>query len=452
MSNRYWSKDELELLKKLYKDGKSYKDISKKINRTKHSIRFKIYEMISDEVLEKNSREEKSIITIEEKILSEKEKQIRTNELKVHNELLKKQAKMEIIVDKIVSSIKILPDYNLSKNYKPKIFHNPYSQEEAGLILSDLHIGSSIIGEEINIHNNYNIEIFKKRLNNLMNHVISIVDRHRSTTKIDVLNIFCLGDFCHGMNDVGNWGSLNIEQDVVNQLFSGVDEIGKILVKLSSIFNKIKIWCVYGNHGRCAKLGIEKPYVNWDYLLYEFLKARLSNNNKIEFSITKANFMIVQINGIKFLLIHGDGIKSWGGIPFYGISRTNSRFRSLIDSINKNKMSNIFGFLYDIPEAKNILEMKNYTQNDIQRLLDIACNEFKNFDYLLLGHFHQFGELEESANRIIISPSFSGADSYAINNLRLFSQPAQVFFGIHKKNGLTWRYVIDLEKELTTKK
>ena len=80
-----------------------------------------------------------------------------------------------------------------------------------------------------------------------------------------------------------------------------------------------------------AKNNIEKKFVNWDYIIYKWLAKSMENQSGISFEIPRSNFHILNVMNQKILITHGTGIKSWGGIPFYGLARTESKFRSLID-------------------------------------------------------------------------------------------------------------------------
>jgi hypothetical protein len=79
-------------------------------------------------------------------------------------------------------------------------------------------------------------------------------------------------------------------------------------------------------------------------------------------------------------------------------------------------------------------------------MMKFAFNYTRSFDYFVLGHFHQSGEMETgSGGRIIMNSSFIGGDDYSINDLVAASVPSQKFFGINH-HGKTWTYDIELER------
>lgn len=364
-----------------------------------------------------------------------KETIIERSNQRVVKELVKKAAETDLIYDKILSAIVKIPPTD-SKNVRyPANFTAMTSPQEAALCLSDLHCGLAVLEEEVGgVCGDYNTEVFKKRLWGLVEKVIRITGHHRKSSKIDKLHIFALGDFVHGMNDVGRWGFLNTEQNIVDQVFLLMDEVQKAIIELHHAFPKIVFWGVYGNHGRMSKRGFEKPFVNWDYFIYKYLESSLSKVPGIEFKIPRAPFQVAEIMDQKFLLTHGDGIKSWAGIPFYGLMRVESNFRSMLDG--KRNFDKMWA------QAKEA----GVNISDGKAMAKFAYNYCNSFNYMVIGHFHTLADVETNAGgRIIMNSSFFGGDNYSVNDLKKCGFPAQKFFGIHKE-GRSWSYDIELDR------
>ncbi len=93
------------------------------------------------------------------------------------------------------------------------------------------------------------------------------------------------------------------------------------------------------------------PYTSHD------LEPLLESNERVIFEVPDTWFQIVNVRGWKFLLVHGDDVRAWMQIPFYGAERYSGRWRELLASLNA-------GF-------KNIPD-----------------TELPDFDYILLGHHH----------------------------------------------------------------
>jgi len=150
-------------------------------------------------------------------------------------------------------------------------------------------------------------------------------------------------------------------------------------------------------------VSFKKRYTNWDYVFYQFLSVFLANNKDIKCSFPKSFFLVKEIEGWNFLALHGDSIKSWMRIPWYGIERAMWR-------------------LGDLLQSKKI-----------------------NIDYRILGHFHNTGELDRRPGEIIVNGSLMGGTEFSLMSLFVFDRPTQLFFGVHREKGATWRYPIRLD-------
>ncbi len=364
----------------------------------------------------------------------EKNKILQNNTSRLKKELVERMAVTDLILEKIESSVIKVPKIDVAKITYPKIA-SKHTPEEACLVLSDLHVGLACIPEEVGNIGHYNKDIFLKRLNNLINSVKKITEIHRNSYKIDTLNIFALGDFVHGSNDAGQWGMLHTEQNIMDQIFMVISEISKALLTLNKIFKNINFYGVVGNHGRVDKRGVEKIFVNWDYVCYKFIESALSNNKNIKFTIPKTPFCVAEVFNNKFLLVHGDTVKSWGGLPVYGMVRAESRYQNLIQ-----KTKNPTDLLRKIKESGK--DNKN-----TEEWARIAYNYSKPLDYIIMGHHHQSAEIEANGgSRVIMNSSFVSGDDYTINQLLTSGEASQKFFGVHPE-GRSWQYEINLNRE-----
>ncbi len=449
MSKKKWSdKRKLKLFKMYMKDGSQWAQFAKELNMNKEAIRAMFNRTDWDSFLENNGvskeeieemsqkKEEKDKPSIEEEarlmIDSRKERVCELGEKRKMNEYLENLAKSELIFEKIKSSITQVPLVTPPrvKQLKRKKGNNP---QEAFMLVSDVHVGLAVVPEEVGNLGEYNISIFKKRLENYTSKVINITESHRGSHDIDTLNVAFLGDLVHGGNDAGSWGFLHSEQNVMDQVFTACSSFLEMLAKLSQTYSNIKVHCVYGNHGRIAKRGVEKKFVNWDYLIYKWMEASMNQYDNIDFTIPRGAFQIAESLGNKFLLIHGDQARSWSGIPWYGLQRLESKYRSVLDG-NKT--------IEKMWQEMNDKGIDPYSVEGTK----FAYQYMKSFDYMILGHFHTMGEVETpSGGRIMMNASFIGADDYAANDLVCASVPAQKFFGVNK-HGKTWSYDLELDR------
>jgi UDP-2,3-diacylglucosamine pyrophosphatase LpxH len=165
------------------------------------------------------------------------------------------------------------------------------------------------------------------------------------------------------------------------------------------------------------------------------MKMGLGQQKGISFEIPRSPFMVTEILGNKFLLTHGDQIKGWNGLPYYGMVRSETRFRTILERTKT------------IEELLREIEKEDISQEDKNGLLQYALTYAKSFDYMVMGHFHSMAELEtNSGGKIILNSSFAGGDDYSINTLMSANSAAQKFFGVHAE-GKSWTYDIQLDRE-----
>jgi hypothetical protein len=130
----------------------------------------------------------------------------------------------------------------------------------------------------------------------------------------------------------------------------------------------------------------------------------MRNNPRITFDIPKSFWTIKGIGGLNFLALHGDNIKGWNGIPWYGIQRAVYKLTELLGSNNKQ--------------------------------FDICC----------LGHFHNAGVVSRTKGEIMLNSSIIGGNEYSVGGLFASTEPSQTFFGVNPKHRrVTWKFNINLD-------
>jgi hypothetical protein len=332
--------------------------------------------------------------------LSEKERVIEATLANQERLTRREQARTELIIDSIKSSIYRLPKPKpVRVSYQPKS-KDKYTAEHAALLLSDLHIGASYTMQDTGGLSEYNTDIFHRRLETLKTAVLGIVERHRKMYAIPELHVICLGDLVAGMNDAGQWSAVYIDQDIYDQMMTGVASLRDLLSTLSRAFDKVTFYGIYGNHGRVGRRGTHKDSTNWDRITYEFIRTSLVEYDNIRWVIPSTWFHQANIQNHSFYMAHGDGIRGSMGIPYYGVERAER---------------NIVGLMKQKP------------------------------DYMLIGHFHSAAEIQTNSSRIIMNGSFMGGDMYSLRDLGRAENPEQKLFGIHEKRGVTWNYNIHLD-------
>ncbi len=266
-------------------------------------------------------------------------------------------------------------------------------------MLSDFHYGLRVNPVEIGGMFEYNPKVAKKELDYLLAKTCRILEYYPN--RPDKLIITLLGDIIDNAI-LRNNQMASIELQITDQIMDVVEILTDYIINLSKYFKEIRCFAVYGNHGRITqeKRGAH-PKDNFDRIVYWGIKERLRGLENISLEFTEAQHMLIDVDGWKFWLEHGDTVRSWVGIPFYGSKREKSNIGEILDIFSEKA------------------------------------------DYMLMGHFHTDAEF----NNIFMNGSFVGGDIFSIGKLRRMSIPSQTIMGINTKHGVVWKRRISLIDE-----
>lgn len=280
-----------------------------------------------------------------------------------------------------------------------------FPEEVANIVLSDWHLGEVVRKEETGGLCEFNMEIAQKRIEKLLESQKEIILIHtRGGIPIKKCVVWLLGDIITG--ETIYKGQKNfIEFGIAEQIVNAKQTLGEFLLNLLTLYSNVKVVAVMGNHGRVGVRG-EATVIwnNYDWVVYNWTKDLLSNYAQIEWNISQAWFIIEEIEGWRFIGQHGEDIRQWLRTPWYGIER-------------------------DIAEMTEIL-------SDIEE---------KPPYYWLYAHFHVAEQAETPRGERIINGSLVGGNLFSVKKLRKVSRPSQSFFGVSRKQGITWRYNIYLD-------
>ena len=264
-------------------------------------------------------------------------------------------------------------------------------------IFSDLHYGLVVNKVEVGDLGHYNTKTARERLEYFINIIGRILEYYPN--RPEELYIAFLGDNIENAYMQPNQQS-RISIGLCQQIIEVEELLIDYIIALSEYFPVIKIFAIVGgNHGRMGrKKNDASPTDNFEYVIYNHMSKRLANMKDIHFNYTPAKHMIVDINDWKFWLEHGDTVRSWMGLPFYGMKREKANINDMLAKFREHA------------------------------------------DYLLAGHFHTKANFED----IFMNGSFVGGDAYSIGDLRRMDLPYQKLLGVNKKHGVVWQRDISL--------
>ena len=403
MSGRIWKKEEIECARKKVAEGENPVSFRGEFNkkfppgRSATAIRRKLQE----DGVSYDHTHQPQIEDIDLRTGYDQKIKLLTSQLKAITDKYGRVIDGLNIQDRVVeagkSCVGALPPVKqptFPKSSKHK------TTEQAVLLLSDTHLGEVVRDDEMRGLNEYNVNISNKRIKHLVNTVADLTANKLSGYNIEKLNLFLLGDMVCGAihEELSETGEGNIMDWTVNIAYI----LAQVVQELLMTFPTIDIVGVVGNHGRTRKqVRYKERYVNWDFAAYQYLSMFLAEEIKVGKVVCKfpTSFWTTHdVLGWNWLILHGDNIKSWMGIPWYGIIRTTHRL-------------------------KEMLAVKN-----------------ENFEYMAIGHFHNQGTLDMMKGRRIINGSVIGGNEYSMGAMFTTSEASQFFCGIHKDEGITWEY------------
>ena len=260
---------------------------------------------------------------------------------------------------------------------------NISSDNDILVVLSDFHIGqtfSSIWGE-------YNSDIAKKRLNQLLNEIISIQKLHNSEKCYVSLQGDMLSGNIHKTIQVTN------RENVIEQIKIASELISSFCYELTKHFSVVFMSSVSGNHSRMDRKDEALHDERLDDIITWGIELSLKHienfhvlNRKLDNGIAD-----IDIRGKSYIAVHGD-----------------------MDMFNKVGVSNLCMHLGFIPYA------------------------------ITYGHLHTCAVDETNGVKMIRGGSLAGSgDSYTIEK-RLSGKPSQMVCVCNKK-GVACYYTIELD-------
>ena len=230
---------------------------------------------------------------------------------------------------------------------------------EASLLVSDLHCGATVDS----IFNYFDINILRKRMNELANKTVAFCHKQ----DVNTLYVELLGDAVTGI--IHGSTIAQAQEDIIDQIFDVSDIFVDFILMLKKEISNINVFSVYGNHGRTTQGKSDAANKsNYERIIPAYIRKELRKNDIKVIDGGYEDFVTYKLKDGKLIVCtHG----------------TN-----------------------DNPSTAN----KNFTKllgNDVYEVH--------------MGHLHSVKE----DNGTTVNGSVIGSDDYSISR-RLHSQPAQI--------------------------
>jgi len=331
---------------------------------------------------------------------------------KLYEKSLREYAQTDLLTDIIKGSI---PGFNKVEVYPRRDKVTGDTPQAVVAPLSDTHIGEFIDLKQMAGLNSYDFDIFNNRLYGWATQLVTLIELRRSAVPIPELVIPMLGDMISG--DIHEELSNTNLTNCMMQMIRGANLIAQALMFIAPHFETIRVPCVVGNHGRMTrKPPMKDKYMDWDYLMYQWIAALVQKQPNIEFHIPKSYLTVFPVCNRNILAMHGDAVSGAGSLA--SITKVLTNLRSVLHF--KKGLENETG---EVPET-------------------IPAH----FDSVMIGHFHRVDELDIGTGSAHICGCMKGADEFAMNRLQAVTKPQQIVTYWHPKYGYIGKEIIYLNR------
>lgn len=187
-----------------------------------------------------------------------------------------------------------------------------------GMLVSDVHMGETINGDELAGVNEFNMEICRKRMERYFQAACIIGRRWAEDTECQGAILALAGDLTSG--DIHE--ELRITNDLTSteQVIAVAEVIEPGIAMALETYGRVHVVGTPGNHGRTTAKPTAKLYarLNYDNLVLSILEQRFENDDRVTFQYGPAKDQITPVFGRTIFTTHGDKIGTRGGMGFAG--------------------------------------------------------------------------------------------------------------------------------------
>lgn len=322
-------------------------------------------------------------------------------QLRVSREQVTSVSLMEDFLQDLRALLKVRPPEPSEKVTRVKRAPGRINAGVPTLLCSDWHVGEVVDPERVNYLNEYNEAIAHARIGRTFDTTLDVLLRHQAGMSYDGIVVALAGDMLSG--NIHEDLRVTNERPVQESLLDLAEVLACNIVRVASEFPAVHVPAVSGNHGKAeGKSGAKLAQVeNHDYLLYRVVELLVASKlgprkNNVTFDIPKGSDTSFSLYGTRYLLTHGN---------------------------QSNTSTNSDNFWPTM--AKMAAQRQERLRGGNARA--------EVFDYLTVGHFHQYG----TVNNVIVNGSLKGHCEWAYQNGFTFQAPIQALWTTHPEYGIT---------------
>lgn len=186
-------------------------------------------------------------------------------------------------------------------------------------LLSDLHIGTLLENYETTYQKR------EKELKNVVDNLLHVIRLHYP---VKTLYICLMGDMMQGQNNYPHQVSESDSQwkQVKQSVKIVINEIIRLIDNCYKEGIKINVVEVCGSHGKTSQFR-SRNRDSEEMIVYSWINSVLEGRYQDIQIDCDINYVLKNIEGLDMLFEHGDSIKMYQNLPYYGIGRRIDRMR-----------------------------------------------------------------------------------------------------------------------------
>lgn len=247
----------------------------------------------------------------------------------------------------------------------------------------------------------YGVETCGVRMERFVEKVLHITEIQRKHHPVREAVLMLGGDMVEGL-DIFPGQAWEIEAHLFEQLFEASRIIEHMVRHLDNYFERVRVVCEFGNHGRIGRYGANPRGDNIDRMAYRIVEDRTKDLKSVTWQSSDDWYQHFAIGEYRVLLVHGDEIRTYSGTPLFGI---------------------------------------------IKRVSAWSAGIVPQFDDCYMGHWHNPASITiGNGNRVFITGSPESGNVYAQEHLAAQARPSQRLHFIDPEQGrVASEYVIWLD-------
>ena len=341
--------------------------------------------------------EERAARDLEAAIADERERQRVAAEKRLLREMTQGEARFRRLIETFEGAIAAVPEVPA-----PALPQHRHMDEEVhmAVLISDTQVGMAVDPLEVGDRYAYDTGDFDLRWIKLESELAKLRQRvEHSGRRVGALHEWYDGDLVEN-SMMRPKQRLDVDMSVAMQTTYLARKVIAHLEWALGIFPEVYVDFVGGNHGRTGKPGDDKTYDSFDLMVGWMVEVAFRNNPRVHIKVWTQPYALIGLGASTILLNHGHGIKSWAGIPWYGIDRKVARWQGLFR---------------------------------------------QQFNYVMLGHFHNSAAWDANGGcEVIVNGAFFSGSGFSINDLALATPAAQWAFVFDRNEGIVERVKIKL--------